>query len=337
MAVSDDHSDVPMLDESEGLTLGALDLAAVPAEAEPAGIMFRGAVRTQPAPAMPYRVTRKELVWADNIAALVETAKRRQWNATTDIPWQAGRHAKPVLEEALADVLTWMIQQEYAAWYVPGKFLTQIHPDFSEVGFFLSSQIMDEARHIEVFLKRLYLNGVGLREVTPSTESSVKGLLAQDDFAKASFLLHILGEGTFKDLFQLLIEVAPDEATRQIMIRSLQDEARHVAYGVGRLRGQMAAARDPEQVGEGFVEALEQRLSFTYEVSGLPHHVQEALAVLAGQDRTAAALDRGRKRVSLFVDELNARRKRRLLESGFSEKLAEHISQLHVRSTGGLM
>ncbi|HEY8449419.1 MAG TPA: ferritin-like domain-containing protein [Bacillota bacterium] len=325
------------LGEDGSLTLDALPLAPAPDEVEATGIMFRGAVRKEAGPAMPYQVTRKDLVWADNLAELIERAKRRQWNATTDIPWQEGRRVKRVLEEALADVLTWMVQQEYAAWYVPGKFLTRIHPAYSEVGFFLSSQVMDEARHVEVFLKRLYLNGVGLREVTPSTESSIKGLLAQEDYAKASFLLHILGEGTFKDLFQLLIEIAPDEATRQIMIRSLEDEARHVAYGVGRLRTQLAAARDPDRVGEAFVEALEQRLSFTYEVSGLPHHVQEALAVLAGGDRSPAALDRGRLRVKLFVAELNAKRKQRLLQAGFSEALAEHISQLHIRSAGGLM
>lgn len=319
------------------LLLSALPLPPVPDEAEPVGIMFRGVERDGPAPEMPYAAARADLVWADNIADLVEKAKRRQWNAAVDIPWAAGRNVPPVLEEALADVLTWMLQLEYAAWYVPAKFIPRIHPAYTEVGLFLSTQVMDEARHVEVFLKRLYLNGVGLRTASATTESSVKGLVFQEDFARASFLLHVLGEGTFKDLFHLLIEIAPDEATREIMVRSLEDEARHVAYGVGRLRRQLSAAGDADRVGESFVEALEARLAFTYEVSGIPLHVQEALAILAGGGREGPALDRGRRRVREFIDELNRNRLRRLLEAGFSPKLAGHIAELHIRSAGGLM
>src|SRR5438105_3438143 len=269
------------LEPGGALLLTGLRLAPVPDEVSPQGIMFRGAPRAHPGPGMPYTLARRDLVWADNLNELIERAKRRQWNAATDIPWEAGRRVAPDLEEALADVLTWMLQQEYAAWYLPAKFVSQIHPAYTEVGLFLSTQIVDEARHVEAFLKRLYLNGAGLQEVAAGTESSIKGLLMQDDFARASFLLHVLGEGTFKDLFHLLIEIAPDEATRQIMVRALEDEARHVAYGVGRLRTQLAAERDPDAVGQAFVDALEARLAFTYEVSGLPRHVQEALAVLA--------------------------------------------------------
>ena len=328
---------VPRLEADGSLLLSNLPLAPVPAEVEPEGIMFRGARRTHPAPGLPGTITRRDLVWADNLHELIERAKRRQWNAATDIPWADGRGVGIELERALADVLTWMLQQEYAAWYVPAKFLGRIHPAYTEVGLFLSTQVMDEARHVEVFLKRLYLNGVGLREVAASTESSIKGLLMQEDFARASFLLHVLGEGTFKDLFHLLIEIAPDEATRQIMVRALEDEARHVAYGVGRLRTQLAAERDPDAVGQAFVDALEARLAFTYEVSGLPRHVQEALAILAGGERGPGATAPGRERVRRFVDELNRNRKERLLQAGFSERVAENISQLHIRSAGGLM
>lgn len=325
------------LEPDGSLLLAGLTLAPVPARVEPEGIVFRGAPGAHSGVAMPYTITQRELVWTDNLHELIERAKRRQWNASTDIPWEEGRKVAPDLEEALARVLTWMLQQEYAAWYLPAKFVGQIHPAYTEVGLFLSTQVADEARHVEAFLKRLYLNGAGLREVSAGTESSIKGLLMQDDFARASFLLHVLGEGTFTDLFHLLIEIAPDEATRQIMVRALEDEARHVAYGVGRLSTQLSAQRDPDVLGQQFVEALEARLSFTYEVSGLPPNVQEALVILAGGSRGPMALARGTSRVRRFIDELNRNRKQRLLQSGFSEQLAEHISNLHVRSSGGLM
>ncbi len=325
------------LEPDGSLLLMGLSLAPVPDRVEPAGVMFRGAPRAHPGPGMPYAITQRELVWTDNLHELIERAKRRQWNASTDIPWSAGRSVAPDLEDALAVILTWMLQQEYAAWYLPAKFIGQIHPAYTEVGLFLSTQVVDEARHVEAFLKRLYLNGVGLSEVAAGTESSIKGLLMQDDFARASFLLHVLGEGTFTDLFHLLIEIAPDEATRQIMVRSLEDEARHVAYGVGRLHTHLSVQRDVDAVGQQFVEALEARLSFTYEVSGLPPYVQEALAILAGGGGGPAALGRGVQRVRQFIDELNRSRKQRLLQCGFSESMAEHISKLHIRSSGGLM
>lgn len=328
---------VAQLEPDGSLLLTGLPLAPVPERVDPAGIVFRGAPRTQPGPPMPYSITQRKMVWADNLHELIERAKRRQWNASTDIPWAAGRNVAPDLEDALAGVLTWMLQQEYAAWYLPAKFVGQIHPAYTEAGIFLSTQVVDEARHVEAFLKRLYLNGVGLREVSPGTESSIKGLLMQEDFARASFLLHVLGEGTFTDLFHLLIEISPDDATRQIMVRSLEDEARHVAYGVGRLQTQLSGEKDPDLLGQQFVEALEGRLSFTYEVSGLPPQVQEALAILAGGGRSPAAQGRGVPRIRQFIAELNENRKRRLLQAGFSEQVAEHISQLHIRSSGGLM
>lgn len=309
------------------LPLSEARFPPVPDEAEPAGIAFRGAPRVGSPPPMPYTVNRRVEAWSDNLHELVEKAKARQWNATTDIPWEEAVGVDPRLERALAQALTWMVQQEYAAWYVPAKFLPRINPAYTEAAMFLSTQVMDEARHAEVFLKRIHVNGAGLQEVSPSTESSIKGLLHQEDFARASFLLHVLGEGTFKDLFHLLIDVAPERATREIMTRALEDEARHVAYGVGRLRVQMAEQKDPDALGAEFARALEQRLSFTYEVSGVPANVRAALVELAG----------GATRVERFEDELHRNRRRRLLEAGFSASVADRIGDLHVRSAGGLM
>lgn len=327
----------PVRDEE--LPFETLDLPAPPATAEPSGVAFRGSQREESATTvqMPYSVNDRAEVWSDNAAELYERAKRKQWNATTDIPWEAGRGVDPDVEHALAQVLTWMVQQEYAAWYVPAKFIPRINPAYTEVSMFLSSQVMDEARHAEVFLKRLHLNGAGLKQVEPTTESSIKGLVSEDNYAHASFLLHILGEGTFKNLFSLLLEIAPDEATRRIVELAYRDEARHVAYGVNRLNNHLAHTDDPDELGEAFVEALERRLMITYEVSGIPAGVQEALAVVAGGGEKTGQVAAGEDRVEEFVRELNRDRKDRLRRAGFSEDIAERISDLHVRSSGGLM
>ncbi len=315
------------------LKLSAL-LGAPPDHVEPRGLAPRGLHPNGGGVAYEFQVTDRSLIWADGVEKLYDQAKERQWNATSDIPWEKGRGVAAPLEHALCTVLTWMVQQEFAAWYVPAKFLPRIHPAYLEAVLFLSTQVLDEARHVEAFTKRLFLNGVGFVGNYPATEASLLGLIHQDDYDKASFLLHVLGEGTFLDLFTFLRRVAPDEATRTIFVRSHEDEARHVAYGTGRLRGQLQ--QDPRAI-DRFVAALEERITFAQEVSGIPMPIQEALTVLAGGAERGSGFLRGVQEVKTFQQDLTEKRVQRLLGSGFSESAAKHISDLHVRASGNAM
>lgn len=281
-----------------------------------------------------FHVLDRTHVWADGVERLYEQAKQRQWDADRDVPWEQGRGVPEPLERALCTVLTWMVQQEFAAWYVPAKFVPRIHPAYLEPVLFLSTQVVDEARHVEVFTKRLFLNGVGFVGAYPKTEASLLGLIRQEDFDKASFLLHVLGEGTFLDLFTFLRRIAPDEATRAIFVRSHEDEARHVAYGTGRVRGQLQ--QDPKAI-ERFIGALEERISFARDVSGIPPEVQEALAILAGGSTSGLTFVRGVQQVREFQQELTENRVKRLVASGFPEEAARHISELHRRASGNAM
>ncbi len=315
------------------LRLSAL-LGTPPEHVEPRGLAPRGLHADGGGVAYDFQVTDRSLVWADGVEKLYDQAKERQWNPTHDIPWESGRGVPPPLEHALCTVLTWMVQQEFAAWYVPAKFLPRIHPAYLEPVLFLSTQVVDEARHVEAFTKRLFLNGTGFVGSYPATEASLLGLIRQEDYDKASFLLHVLGEGTFLDLFAFLRRVAPDEASRAIFLRSHEDEARHVAYGTGRVRVQLQ--HDPRAI-DRFVAALEERISFAQEVSGIPPQVQEALTVLAGGGERGGTFVRGVQLVKTFQEELKENRVRRLIGSGFPDAAAKHISDLHVRASGNAM
>ena len=66
------------------------------------------------------------------------------------------------VERAVCQIMTHLAENEYAALYVPAKFIPRIHPHFTEVVLFLSTQVIDEARHIEAFTKRALANGGGL-------------------------------------------------------------------------------------------------------------------------------------------------------------------------------
>ena len=309
-------------------------LGAPPEQVEARGLGPRGLHRNGEGVPYDFQVLDRHQVWADGVEKLYDQAKERQWEAGRDIPWELGRGVPEPLERALCTVLTWMIQQEFAAWYVPAKFLPRIHPAYLEPVLFLSTQVVDEARHIEAFTKRVFLNGVGFVGSYPQTEASLQGLIKQEDYDKASFLLHVLGEGTFLDLFAFLRRIVPDEATRAIFVRSHEDEARHVAYGTGRVRSQLQ--QQPQAI-ERFIAALEERITFARDVSGIPSEIQEAIAVLAGEGDRGGAFVRGVHQVAEFQKELQENRVRRLAASGFPDAAAKHISDLHAQASGNAM
>ena len=290
------------------------------------GLAQRGSVVDPNTPTFDFPVNQKAAVWAENIADLVEQAKLGQWNAATDIPWQQLQPLPDDLERAVCQICTFMIQNEYLALYLPAKLLTRVDPRFTEVVLFLASQIEDEARHVEVFTKRALANGGGLQYVSAATEWSLKSLLTQEDFTSASFLLHILGEGTFMELLKFLEDVAPDPVTAQIFRMTRQDEGRHVGYGVSHIAYHLK--HDPALVLH-LVQAAEGRAAFLRQAAGASPFVQQALAVLAGGGSAPEQIKRGRDRVKELYAEMHATRVKRLIQVGFQRGMAERISNLH--------
>ncbi|MCZ6633326.1 MAG: DUF455 domain-containing protein [bacterium] len=298
----------------------------VPEEAPKHGLAQRGSAVDPNVPDFGFQVTKKDVVWADNIAELVEQAKLGQWNATTDIPWADLPELPEDLERAVCQISTFMIQNEYLAMYLPAKMLHQIDPAFTEVVLFLSSQVMDEARHVEVFTKRALANGGGLQYVSSRTAWSLQSLLSQDDFTDASFLLHVLGEGTFMELLKFLEEVSPDPVTAQVFKLVRQDEGRHVGYGVSHFRYHIE--RDPS-VRERLAEAAERRTAFLQQASGSSPFVLQAMMILAGGGASPEQMEKGRALVRDLYATMHKTRVRELVRVGFEKEMAEQISDLH--------
>src|SRR5262249_62283413 len=88
-------------------------------------------------------------------------AAGEQWDATRDIPWAAAEGLPDAVERAVSQVMTYIAQNEYAALYVPARFLPQVNPQYAEVLLWLSSHVHDEARHAELFTKRALAGGGG--------------------------------------------------------------------------------------------------------------------------------------------------------------------------------
>ena len=301
--------------------------ALIPEVADVAtGFSPRGAVVEEGSPPFPFTVNERDRVWAHNVASLYEQATESQWDASRDIAWADLPDLPDHVERAVCQIMTHLAENEYAALYVPAKFIPRIHPRFTEVVMFLSTQVVDEARHIEAFTKRALANGGGLRYSTAQTQASLRSLLDQEDFSQASFLLSVLGEGAFLEYLSFIERYAPDPVTADIVRRARVDEARHVAFGVEHARHFLEA--DPER-GEVLRAAVEQRASFLADTSAGSPHVEEALVVLAAGGIGADRLGDGVKAVRQLHQTMHRRRVGRLRQLGFADEAADQISELH--------
>lgn len=290
------------------------------------GFAPRGSVLEPGAPDYDFTINDRDQVWADNIAELYEQATANQWDASRDIPWADLEPLPEPLERAVCQVMTFLTENEFSALYVPGKFVSRINPRYQEVVMFLCTQMMDEARHIEVFTKRALANGGGLQYSAASSQLSLKTLYDQEDFSSASFLLSVLGEGTFLDLLRFVQDHAPDAVTAEIVRRARIDETRHVHFGVAHIRHFLGA--DPAHA-RTLIEAAQARAAVMDSVAGINPMVQEALAVLAGGGIEPAQVQVGLERVRALMTTMHENRIRRLVTAGFTPEQAQELSVLH--------
>lgn len=288
------------------------------------GFVPIGAVAEKGAPQFDWRLHRRDTIWAPEVADLAEQASGEQWDASRDIPWETARDLPEHIERAVAQVMTFIAQNEYAALYVPAGFLPQMHPSYAELLLWLSSHIYDEARHIEVFTKRALIGGYQGYALA-STELSLHSLLAEHDFTAAALLLNVLGEGTFLDLLRFIERYAPDAATAAAARLAHRDERRHVHFGISHVRHVLA--NNPEQRAM-LVHSAEQRAAKLTEMSLSPL-LTEGLMILAAGSLRPRALSEGADAVRALMQTMERNRIRRLRSAGFDEIEAHLISDLH--------
>lgn len=293
------------------------------------GLAARGALIEAGGPQFHFGLIAKEEVWAESAPRLYALAAAAQWDPHTAINWDEAFDLPPEVERAVVQVMTYLIENENAALLVPAKFLAQIHPHFREVMQLLAIQVADEARHVEVFTRRATLRGGRLGLSSVSGQLSLKTLLDEPDFSLASFLLSVLGEGTFLNLLWFLEHHAPDPVTRRVAELAAQDEARHVAFGMSHLQYQIS--RDASLLAR-LADAINRRHAALAETAGLNEEVFDSLVILAAGEWTAEAIATGFAKVQKLKEEMDAGRRMRLMKLGFSESEAAGLSSLHTRN-----
>jgi len=293
------------------------------------GLAARGALVEAGAPDVALTLVDKDAVWADEAARLYAQAAAAQWDPATAIPWDAPADHPAEIEDAVVQVMTYLIENETAALLVPTRFLGRLHPHFREVMQLLAIQIADEARHLEVFTRRARLRRDVLGLSTAGGQASLATLLVEPDFAIASFLLSVLGEGSFLTLLWFVREHAPDPCTRAVATLAAQDEARHVAFGLAHLARH--AERDPS-LRDRLAAAIERRHAALAHTAGLNAEVFDALVLLAAGDWSPASLRRGHAAVLTLARDMDDGRRQRLVRLGFDPARAAALSSLHTRN-----
>ena len=293
------------------------------------GLAARGALVEAGGPEMDFDLDDGRVVWADVAPKLYAQAAAGQWDPATAVDWDAPRDHPADVEAAVVQLMTYLVENEQAALVVPARFLGRIHPHFREVVQLLAVQVADEARHVEVFTRRALLGGGRLGVSGAGGRASLATLVAEPDFALASFLLSVLGEGTFLNLLAFLERHAPDLVTRQVSRLALADEARHVAFGLAHLEHQAEA--DPG-LRDRLRAAVERRHDALADTAGLNDEVFDALVLLAAGSWDPAAIASGYRSVQRLQDEMDEGRQRRLVRLGFPPVEAAALSALHTRN-----
>jgi len=223
-----------------------------------------------------------ELTWdyqkgaRPQLDALYEKAKKAQWNARTDLPWET-----PVDPESLvmSSVTTqpewqpadlsgtvlerwgdeewvrfgierqnWMLSQfmhgEQGALVCTAKIVETV--PWIDAKYCAATQVMDEARHVEVFSRYLDEKLSGHYPVNGHLGLLLDEIIADSRWDMTYLGMQIMVEGLALAAFGFMYQLSTEPLLKQILRYVMADEARHVAFGVLSLKEHYAGLSEPE-------------------------------------------------------------------------------------------
>ncbi|PKB78360.1 MAG: hypothetical protein BZY88_18850 [SAR202 cluster bacterium Io17-Chloro-G9] len=278
----------------KGLTVDSLNVGIygeVPEFWEEQTRMPRGAYPAGGVPPIGYSLRYKHEMWADNAAGLYEEAVQRRWIPATDVPWDTIPSQPDDVQAAMAQICTELSQQANVEIESIGYWMPQMSYGYHEVKLYLATELMDAARHLEVFRKRALINGGGLGlESSGGVNRMI--LESRGGWSETSLFLHLL-RGTFTmTLYRYGEAYATNPADKYIFGRCLQDKSRHLAYGLNHLRYAITHAQDKALIFQRLLAVGEAVLARDLNDPVL----SEALAVVMGGGLEGAQVGMGRVR-----------------------------------------
>jgi len=204
---------------------------------------------------------------------LYEKGKVNQWNAITDLDWDVpvskddwvvspettlmGQMCaamgmdeaaqKAAAHEELAFMLSQLLHGEQAALQLCGQ-LTNMCENLDSKSY-AASQVIDEARHIEVFAKFCADKLGTIYPIMPALKFLLDELLSVESVQKKMLGMQCLFEGTAVGIMDTLRRDSRNSLLSDMLRRVEQDEARHAAFGVLSMRRVVADA-EPEEMAD---------------------------------------------------------------------------------------
>jgi hypothetical protein len=172
---------------------------------------------------------------------LYENAKRDQWNASERIPRGDKLPSEGLSEpekEAICRVFSQLYYGERGAQVISGQLCTMVTDN--EAAKFLSSQCMDEARHVEVF-ENLLTRIDHVYPMNPFLNALLTDMKRTERLEEKLIGMNLLVEGLALSVFKFTVKLFEQDPRYQNEIGRnvyeaikliLKDESRHVGFGV---------------------------------------------------------------------------------------------------------
>jgi hypothetical protein len=247
---------------------------------------------------------------------LYEKAKGAMWNGETDLPWEtevdqeavvlanamqmgglgAGMDLTGTPFEKWTDTewlklgvesQNWTLSQfmhgEQGALLCTAKIVETV--PWIDAKYYASTQVMDEARHVEVFAKYLDTKLSGHYPVNAHLKMLLDDIIEDSRWDMTYLGMQIMVEGLALAAFGFIHQLTTEPLLKQLLRYVMSDEARHVAFGVLSLQDyytELNAAELRERQEFAFEAAVRMRDRFlqqeVWERMGVP--VKEAVELV---------------------------------------------------------
>jgi hypothetical protein len=227
---------------------------------------------------------------------LYEKAKKTQWNGQTDLPWEtdvdqeklvvANAAANGGLGEGLdvsgtslerwgdkewidfgVQSQNWTLSQfmhgEQGALVCTAKIVESV--PWIDAKYYAATQVMDEARHVEVFSKYLDDKLSGHYPINAHLRLLLDDIISDSRWDMTYLGMQIMVEGLALAAFGFMHQMTTEPLLKQLLRYVMSDEARHVAFGVLSLQEyyqQLSAAEIRERQEFAFEAAVRMRDRF---------------------------------------------------------------------------
>ena len=208
---------------------------------------------------------------------LYEKAKTGQWNATTDLPWETEVDLEAVIKADEAAIGTgmdptmyigtpvekwgekewvefgmegrrWSLSQfmhgEQGALLCTAKIVETV--PWYDAKLYASTQVVDEARHVEVFARYIDEKLGGHYQINAHLRMLLDDIVNDSRWDMTYLGMQVMVEGLALAAFGFMHQLTGEPLLKKMLRYVMSDEARHVAFGVLSLKEVYDGMTDPE-------------------------------------------------------------------------------------------